>query len=99
MPTYLVLKRVKEDWVSLPGELLIDPPNFGLLISRGYIIPVPDNYPGAVSKPVQEEVPPPPPATVELPLASADSPLELESESPPVPTKHTRPVARVTHRR
>jgi hypothetical protein len=67
MATYLVLKRVKEDTVSLPGELLVDPPNAQLLIERGYLTPVPDNYPGAVSK----VVPPPADSPKSRPVARA----------------------------
>jgi len=91
MTTFLVLKRVKEDWVSLPGELLIDPPNSDLLIKRGYLIPVPDEYPGAVSKP--SETKGAPTLTVTESLESeetpADSPITFDE-----PTTRRRPVAR-----
>jgi hypothetical protein len=76
MPTYLVLKRVKEDWVSLPGELLVDPPSADILMARGFIVPVPDNYPGAVSGPSQPEAPIVFAAPEESPLV--DSPTLVE---------------------
>lgn len=114
MATYLVLKRVKEDWVSLPGELLIDPPatTASLLIARGFIVPVPDNYPGTVSKPLQSEVPssaaevePPPLAdspNLEQPQDRTPEPaLQAVVKVKSKPTLPSRPVAkaRVTRRR
>jgi hypothetical protein len=44
MSTYLVTRRVNEDRVYLPGELLVDPPFAGVLMARGYLVPVPDNF-------------------------------------------------------
>jgi hypothetical protein len=87
MATYLVLKRVREDWVSLPGELLVDPPTADILLKRGFIVPVPDNYPGAVSKPKELAMDPPPAPDSE----AADSPDFASEPTPPV-----RPVAKAT---
>jgi hypothetical protein len=104
MPKYLVLKRVKEDVISLPGEVLTDPSNVDLLIQRGYLIPVPDNYPGAVSKPSKTEVAPASEVleSLESEETPADSPtiledeleLDEEPETAPEPTTQRRPVAR-----
>lgn len=44
MATYLVIKRMKEDRLFMPGETVVDIPRADILIHRGYIIPVPDDY-------------------------------------------------------
>jgi hypothetical protein len=47
LPTYLVLKRINEDRIYEEGEVLVDPPfadSADLLIKRGYLQIVPDNY-------------------------------------------------------
>jgi hypothetical protein len=54
MSTYLVRKRLvfdAETWIALIGEVVIDPPDAAILMSRGYLVPVPDNFKGVVSKP------------------------------------------------
>lgn len=58
MPHYLVLKRTVHDWTSLPGEILVDPDarEAGILMERGFITPVPDNYPGTISTPPEPPV-------------------------------------------
>lgn len=69
MTTYLVQKRIVADWQSFPGELLIDPTDVEILLARGYITPVPDDYPGIISRP---------PATVEA-MQAPDAPVVGES--------------------
>jgi hypothetical protein len=54
MSTYLVQKRLvfdAETWIALAGEVVIDPPDADILMRRGYLVPVPDNFKGVVSKP------------------------------------------------
>jgi hypothetical protein len=101
MATYLVLKRTMLDWVALPGELLIDPVDQGILMARGFITPVPDNYPGAVSSP------PPPREEVgasegagpmleqeDTPPSTADSPFTAEEPEPAAEESKPLAVAR-----
>lgn len=82
MATFLVLRKVKEDWESLPGELLVDPdPTVReVLLSRGYITPVPDNYPGTVSRnPEETEVAP----VASTPTEKTEDPASVPADSPP----------------
>lgn len=55
MTTYLVAKRMVEDRVYLPGEVLVDPENAEILRARGYLTIVPDDFnspaPGAKVQP------------------------------------------------
>lgn len=44
MTTYLVMKRMKEDRVFMPGEVLVDPVRAERLVERGYLAIVPDDY-------------------------------------------------------
>ena len=45
MSTWLVTKRMNEDRIYLPGEILVDPDlNVRLLMERGHLAPVPDNF-------------------------------------------------------
>lgn len=91
MASYLILKRIKEDRVYLPNEVLVDPPNVGTLIKRGYLIPVPDDYIGAVSAPPQSL----PSAELDLSgQAPVDSPTPPEEpEAPEEPPEDTEPAA------
>lgn len=56
MTAYLVNKTVKEDRVHYKGEILVDPfdeRTTGILLDRGYLTIVPDNYQGAKAEPPQ----------------------------------------------
>lgn len=44
MTTYVVVKRMQEDRLYMPGEVLVDPPNVGILLHRGFLQIVPDDY-------------------------------------------------------
>lgn len=69
MPTYLVEKRMKEDRVYLPGEVLVDPDiNVDVLRARGYLTIVPDGYPGSEPKAAKSKSKPKaePPAVIDL---------------------------------
>lgn len=44
MTTFLVIKRMKEDRTYMPGEVLVDPERSGILVERGYLTIVPDDY-------------------------------------------------------
>lgn len=55
MSTYLVTKRIKEDRVYLPGEMLVDPLNADILMARGFLTPVPDNFVPPTPTPTRHE--------------------------------------------
>lgn len=59
MPHYLVLKRTEHDWTSYPGEILTDlnPDEATILMGRGFITPVPEDYPGTISRPPEPIAP------------------------------------------
>lgn len=44
MTTYLVIKRMKEDRLFMPGETVVDIDRADRLVQRGYLIVVPDDY-------------------------------------------------------
>jgi hypothetical protein len=50
MAKYLVVKRVDVGWFAFAGEVLEGPANADLLIHRGFVTPVPDDYPAPVSR-------------------------------------------------
>jgi hypothetical protein len=54
MAKYLVVKRVDVGWFAFAGEVLEDPANADLLIHRGFVTPVPDDYPAPVSRGIVE---------------------------------------------
>lgn len=58
---YLALKRLDVGWDVMAGEVLEDPDNADRLVHRGFIVPVPDDYPAEVSvnpHPPEVEAPP-----------------------------------------
>lgn len=61
MSTYLVLKvMTSEDGKHYPNELLVDPDNAGILMERGFIVPVPDSFtPPGVAKTTKAAKPEP----------------------------------------
>lgn len=52
---YLALKRLDVGWNVFPGEVLEDPDNADRLVHRGFIVPVPDEFPGPLSVPPVED--------------------------------------------
>lgn len=82
MATYLVTRRVNLGWGNaFPGELIEDPERAMILVERGYITPVPSDYPGALVTPpepsveakVESDEPPPSSAEDESSTAEAES--------------------------
>lgn len=59
MTKYLVNKRTDlgAGWVALPGQLVEDPDGVGILLSRGFITPAPEGYPGELSRPREARAP------------------------------------------
>jgi len=59
MSSYLVVKRIREDRTYLPGEMLVDPPAAAILMERGFLLPVPDNFVPPPADPIGRAVFPP----------------------------------------
>lgn len=53
MTKYLVQRRatLAAGWAPIPGDVVVDPPGADILVRRGFLTPVANDYPGAVSYP------------------------------------------------
>lgn len=88
MATFLIQKRMNLGRLFPAGALIIDPPDIGLLIERGYILPVADDYPGEVLElgPEYRQTAPDPEPQVAEPLqlpTSSSEPDPVQQPSPP----------------